>query len=258
MKLGDLIDAGRGVCRHQAILMQLACQEAGITSRPVTAAANDREGNLRGYHAFLETTLDDGTQYLTDPTWFDAGPKNVSGYNFGPTVNGQQQVGTALWDTLYTNALRQELPTWTARGTGFDGSQVKFRENNDPIIDAQGKITPPSATVVPAPVTPAVVRPAADVLADVSQLLMGQPYEQYKDQLKDYTADQLKGFGDWYAQQNNPSYAAFYFAVALDAGATDALSKQCWQGLAQELAQAAPGRADVAALAQEARALAGV
>jgi hypothetical protein len=260
MKLGDLIDAGRGVCRHQAIIMQLACQEAGITARPVTAAANDRQGNLRGYHAFLETTLDDGTQYLTDPTWFDAGPKNVSGYNFGPIVNGQQQVGTALWDTLYTNSLRQELPTWTARGTGFDPSQVKFRESNDPVIDAQGKVTQP--TPAPAPVTPTTttttpVRPAADVLADVSQLLMGQPYSQYQEQLKGYTPDQLKGFADWYAQQNNASYAAFYYAVALDAGATDAMAKQCWQGLSQELALAAPGRADVQALADQAKALAG-
>jgi hypothetical protein len=254
MKLGDLIDTGRGVCRHQAIIMQLACQEAGITSRPVTAAANDRQGNLRGYHAFLETTLDDGTQYLTDPTWFDAGPKNLHGYNFGPTINGQQQVGTALWDTLYTNALRQELPTWTARTTALDGSQVKFRENNDPVIDAQGKVTASTTVTPPAP-TGGARRPAADVLADVSQVLTGQTWAQYKDSVASYTPDQLKGFGDWYVQQNNASYAAYFYSVALDAGATGPLATQCWQALGNELALIAPDRTDLQALANDAKAL---
>ena len=46
-------------------------------SRNVTAGGDNDQGNFRGYHAFLETTLDDGTQYLTDPTWYDAGPVNV-------------------------------------------------------------------------------------------------------------------------------------------------------------------------------------
>ncbi len=255
MKLGDLIDAGRGVCRHQAILMQLACQEAGITSRPVTAAANDRQGNLRGYHAFLETTLDDGTQYLTDPTWFDAGPKNVAGYNFGPTVNGQQQVGTALWDTLYTNVLRQELPTWTANTPSLDASQVKFRENDDPVIDAQGKVTASTTVTPPAPSPTGTIRPAADVLADVSQALTGQPWSQYKNSVAGYTPDQLKGYGDYYVQQNNAAYAAYFYSVALDAGATGPLAKQCWQALGNELGLIAPDRTDLAALASDAKAL---
>lgn len=261
MKLGDLIDAGRGVCRHQAILMQLCCQEAGITSRPVTAAANDRQGNLRGYHAFLETTLDDGTQYLTDPTWFDAGPKNLKGYHFGPTVNGQQAVGTELWATLYGNVLRQELPSWTATGTGYDGAQVKFRNDNDPIFNAQGQVnttnTVPTPTPAPAPApTPApapAARPAAQVLADLSQLMMGQPWDAYQSQLTGYTPEQLMAIGDQFVQQGEHENAAFYYMCAIDQGATDQLAKTCWAGIAKELPPCAPGRADLVALANEAK-----
>lgn len=258
MKFGDLLDAGRGVCRHQAIAMQLACQVAGITARPVTAAANDRSGNLRGYHAFLETTLDDGTQYLTDPTWFDAGPKNLKGYHFGPTVNGQQAVGTELWSTLYGNALRQELPTWTARGTGYDPSQVKFVEGNDPIFDAQGKVTAAGiGTASTAPVNPPAptntARPADQVLADVSQLLMGKPFAEYKDQLAGYSADQMKDAADAYLTEGKPDYAALYYLCAIDLGATGDSAKACWAGIAQQLPLIAPGRADLVALAEEAK-----
>jgi len=139
MKLGDLIDAGRGVCRHQAILMQLACQTAGISSRTVAATANDRQGNFRGYHAFLETTLDNGEQFLTDPTWFDAGPSNVKGYDFAPVVNGQKETGTPLWDTLYFNVLRQVLPSWQDNASNEDHSSVTFNESNDPVVGG-GKV----------------------------------------------------------------------------------------------------------------------
>jgi hypothetical protein len=142
MKLGDLIDCGRGVCRHQAILMQVCCQLANIDSRMVTAQADDDKGQFRGFHAFLETTLDDGTQYLTDPTWYDAGPTNVNGrHTASPKLpDGTIEEGTPLFDTLYFNARRQVLPTWNDNDKE-DHTHVKFRETNDPVIDGGGVVT---------------------------------------------------------------------------------------------------------------------
>lgn len=141
-KLGDIIDTGKGVCRDQAILMQVCCQMAGIGSRMVTAKADDDKGNFRGYHAFLETTLDDGTQYLTDPTWYDAGPVNVSNYESAHAhmPDGSVAPDSKLFDTLYLNARRQVLPTWNE-----DAHEVhnltKFNESNDPVIDGGGVVT---------------------------------------------------------------------------------------------------------------------
>lgn len=141
MKLGDLIDCGRGVCRHQAILMQVCCQLANIDSRMVTAKADDDQGQFRGFHAFLETTLDNGTQYLTDPTWYDAGPTNVNNYHkAAPKLpDGTIEDGTPLFDTLYFNARRQVLPTWN-ESDHEDHAVVKFRESNDPVIDGGGVV----------------------------------------------------------------------------------------------------------------------
>ena len=138
MKLGDLIACGRGVCRHQAILMQLALQESGIASRIVSATANDRQGNFRGFHAYLETTLDDGTQYLTDPTWFDAGPTNVRGYTDASPIlpTGDLEKGTPLWDTLYLNPERQVLPRQNDDENKNDRTQVRFRQDQSAVIDA--------------------------------------------------------------------------------------------------------------------------
>ncbi len=143
MSMGDLISSGRGVCRHQAILMQVCCQMAGIDSRMVTAKADDDAGHFRGYHAFLETTLDDGTQYLTDPTWYDAGPVNVSNYEkaHAHMPDGTVAPDSKLFDTLYLNARRQVIPTWN-EDTHEVQNMTKFRESNDPVIDGGGVVTP--------------------------------------------------------------------------------------------------------------------
>ncbi len=143
MSMGDLISSGRGVCRHQAILMQVCCQMAGIDSRMVTAKADDDAGQFRGYHAFLETTLDDGTQYLTDPTWYDAGPVNVKDYESAHAhlPDGTVAPDSKLFDTLYLNARRQVIPEWNEDAHEVQ-NMTKFRESNDPVIDGGGVVTP--------------------------------------------------------------------------------------------------------------------
>ncbi|MBS2027719.1 MAG: transglutaminase domain-containing protein [Deltaproteobacteria bacterium] len=218
MKLGDLITAGRGVCRHQAILMQLACQEAGISSRTVSASANDQQGNFRGYHAFLETTLDDGTQYLTDPTWFDAGPSNVSGYNFSPVVNGQQETGTPLWDTLYYNVLRQTLPTWQDATANEDHSSIKFQENNNNVFtggSTGGTSGTSGATTSDSAKT---LKSIFDALTHVRVAKSSTPVTK----------------GDSYLSQGHADKAAKEYALAISNGDN---SKATWTKLAGALAK---------------------
>ncbi len=70
--LGDLLDTGRGVCRHQCIVRQLLMQEAGIDSRIAIGAANTDDGKFRGLHAWTEIALADNARYLSDQTWNDA------------------------------------------------------------------------------------------------------------------------------------------------------------------------------------------
>jgi hypothetical protein len=226
MKLGDLIDTGRGVCRHQAILMQLCCQTAGISSKTVAASANDRQGNFRGYHAFLETTLDDGQQFLTDPTWFDAGPVNVKGYNFSPTPpNGQKEEGTPLWDTLYYQACRQVIPTWNDNAGNQDHGQVKFSENNNNVLTG-GAVTPTPVTPTPGPVTPT---PSVDAAATLTQILA----DLSKTKLSSGTNYAAKG--DNYAAMHLDAKAAKAYASAIQHGPA---TKELWTKLATSLAAA--------------------
>ena len=223
MKLGDLMTAGRGVCRHQAILMQLACQEAGISSRTVSASANDQQGNFRGYHAFLETTLDDGTQYLTDPTWFDAGPSNVQGYNFSPVVNGQQETGTPLWDTLYYNVLRQTLPTWQDSTSDEDHSSIKFNESNNPVIDGSGNVVTGGSST--GGTSGSTTTDSATALKSIFDALTHV-------RVAKSTTPVTKG--DSYLSQNHADKAAKEYALAISNG--DA-SKANWTKLADALSK---------------------
>ncbi|MFO0725398.1 MAG: transglutaminase domain-containing protein [Myxococcota bacterium] len=70
--IGDLLDVGRGVCRHQCIVHQLLMQEAGIDSRIAIGAANTDDAKFRGLHAWTEIGLADNARYLSDQTWSDA------------------------------------------------------------------------------------------------------------------------------------------------------------------------------------------
>jgi hypothetical protein len=70
--LGNLLEIGKGVCRHQCIVQQLVMQEAGIDSRLASGAANERDGDYRGLHIWLELSLADNGRYLSDQTWNDA------------------------------------------------------------------------------------------------------------------------------------------------------------------------------------------
>ena len=69
--LGELVKINRGVCRHQCILYHLLLQRAGIDSRLASGAANTSGGDYRGLHLWVETTLADGSRFLSDQTWKD-------------------------------------------------------------------------------------------------------------------------------------------------------------------------------------------
>ena len=236
MKLGDLIDAGRGVCRHQAILMQLACQTAGIASRTVSATANDGQGNFRGYHAFLETTLDDGEQFLTDPTWYDAGPQNVNNYHgAAPIVNGQRAVGTKLWDTLYFNLERQVLPTWQDNTANEDHKAITFNESNTPVIDSSGAVVTPGRT--PPVVVPGPAIDTKSVIQGIVNQLHGVRVHRNGDEAR----------GDTYASAGDGLHAAKEYATAIAQGVDT--SKAVWTKLAAALNQA--HLSDAAAKAQK-------
>lgn len=243
MKFGDLISAGRGVCRHQAILMQLACQTAGIASRTVSATANDRQGNFRGYHAFLETTLDDGSQFLTDPTWFDAGPKNVKGYNFSPVVNGQQAVGTPLWDTLYQNVLRQVLPTWQDNASDEDHNAIKFNESNNPVVDANGAVVTGGSSSGGTGGATGGTTPGGDAKAVLGAIL-GDLAKYHLTNKGDVLTR-----GDAYMKSGAYGKAAKDYAFAIQSGAH--ADKATWQKLADAL-----GKANLAADAARAKQIA--
>jgi len=70
---GELLDLGRGVCRHQDIAGHLLCQIAGIDSRLAEGAANTDANMFRGLHIWQELTLATGRRYLSDQTWYDTG-----------------------------------------------------------------------------------------------------------------------------------------------------------------------------------------
>lgn len=69
--LGELLEIEKGVCRHQCIVQHLVMQEAGIDSRLASGAANERDGDYRGLHIWLELSLADNARYLSDQTWND-------------------------------------------------------------------------------------------------------------------------------------------------------------------------------------------
>lgn len=71
VKLGDFISAGTGVCRHQAILLQLALQDAGISSQVVYGEVkqiDSHDGELiqRKYHAWVQVQTPHG-YFAFDP-----------------------------------------------------------------------------------------------------------------------------------------------------------------------------------------------
>lgn len=70
--MGQLLDLGKGVCRHQCIAEHLLMQVAGIDSRLASGAANERDGRYRGLHIWMELSLADNARYLSDQTWNDA------------------------------------------------------------------------------------------------------------------------------------------------------------------------------------------
>ncbi|MDB5038668.1 MAG: hypothetical protein JWQ35_2196 [Bacteriovoracaceae bacterium] len=71
--LGDFIQVGAGVCRHKAVLLQLAFQEAGLDSRIVYGEAAESylsDGKTlteEHPHAWVELRLADGSEYIFDP-----------------------------------------------------------------------------------------------------------------------------------------------------------------------------------------------
>lgn len=69
---GELLSLRAGMCRHRAIAMQACLQVAGIDSRLTSGGAFTAQGVYRGPHAWLETTLADGSRFLTDAQWGDA------------------------------------------------------------------------------------------------------------------------------------------------------------------------------------------
>ncbi|CAN0594094.1 unnamed protein product, partial [Laminaria digitata] len=69
--MGELLDIGKGVCRHQCIAEHLLMQVAGIDSRLASGAANERDGRYRGLHIWMELSLADNARYLSDQTWND-------------------------------------------------------------------------------------------------------------------------------------------------------------------------------------------
>lgn len=231
MKLGELIDVGRGVCRHQAILMQVACQTVGIPSRLLAATANTPTNEFRGYHAFLETELDDGKNYLTDPTWFDAGPSNVQGRTqYGPQYPDKHTVqGTPYFDTLYFNARRQVIPDWSQNDQN-NGGIVNFQENNDPVIDANGK-------VVVKPVDPP--HPPQDIpklMTSVRTTLFHQDYKDWWGQ--DYDPSTLSakqwldsGNKDLSTGNQKSAVSKFSLGIQFGKGMTPDLTKTIWKAL---------------------------
>ncbi|MBI5549099.1 MAG: hypothetical protein HY901_34880 [Deltaproteobacteria bacterium] len=90
---GELLSIRAGECRHRAIGMQMCLQVAGIDSRLTSGGAYTAGGVYRGPHAWLETTLADGSRFLTDAQWGDA---------FLP-----------LRETYEQDARRQEIPEKT-------------------------------------------------------------------------------------------------------------------------------------------------
>ncbi len=97
--MGDYLEVGRGVCRHQFIREHMGKQRAGIDERFASGAANTYEGAFRGLHIWGEVSLADRSRlavenpeptdprYLSDPTWHD------------PYI--------PLWDGAYGNDLRR-------------------------------------------------------------------------------------------------------------------------------------------------------
>lgn len=81
--MGDYLEVGRGVCRHQFIREHMGKQRGGIDERFASGAANTYGGDFRGLHIWGEVSLADrarlghdnpeprDTRYLSDATWAD-------------------------------------------------------------------------------------------------------------------------------------------------------------------------------------------
>ena len=76
-RLGALRESHAKACvpvdgLHPLGFLLESMQEAGIDSRLASGAANERDGDYRGLHIWLELSLADNGRYLSDQTWNDA------------------------------------------------------------------------------------------------------------------------------------------------------------------------------------------